>query len=78
MIACAIGLYAWGLGVTKWKIGTFLLFLLGVDVVLIAEHNQYAGRERVGASIHRRVRIRSCCTICSPNVIAGIGITQAW
>ena len=52
MIACAIGLYAWNLGGTKWKIGTVLLLLLGIDVILIAEHNQYAGREGVGANIH--------------------------
>ena len=52
IIACAIGLYAWNLGGIKWKIGTILLFLLGIDIVLIAEHNQYAGREGVGASIH--------------------------
>ena len=29
-----------------------MLRLLGIDVILIAEHNQYAGREGVGASIH--------------------------
>lgn len=52
MMACAIALYAWNLGKTRWKIGTFLLGLLGIDVVLIALHNQYAGREGVGASIH--------------------------
>ena len=52
MIACAIALYNWKLGGTKWKIGTVLLLLLGIDVILIAEHNQYAGREGVGASIH--------------------------
>ena len=52
MIACAIGLYAWNLGGTKWKIGTVLLLLLGIDVIVIAEHNQYAGREEIGASIH--------------------------
>ena len=52
LIACAVGLFNWNLNGSKWKIGTFLLFLLGIDIVLIAEHNQYAGREGIGASIH--------------------------
>lgn len=52
MIACGIGLYVWNLDGLRWKIGTVLLGLLGIDVILIAEHNQYAGREGVGASIH--------------------------
>ena len=52
LIACAIGLFSWNLNGATWKIGAFLLFLLGIDIVLIAEHNQYAGREGVGASIH--------------------------
>lgn len=52
MIAFAIGLYAWNLGGTKCKIGNFLLLLLGINIILIAEHNQYVGRERVEASIH--------------------------
>ena len=29
-----------------------LLVLFDIDVILIAEHNQYAGRKGVGASIH--------------------------
>ena len=52
MFACAIGLYAWNLGGLRWKIASVLLGLLGIDVILIAQHNQYAGREGVGASIH--------------------------
>ncbi|PZD74769.1 hypothetical protein C1752_00613 [Acaryochloris thomasi RCC1774] len=53
LIACAIALYAWHLGKTKWKAGTLMLALLGIDVLLIAEHNKYAGREDVsGAAIH--------------------------
>ena len=52
MFACAIGLYAWNLGGLKWRIASVLLGLLGIDVILIAQHNQYAGREGVGASIH--------------------------
>ena len=52
MIACGIALYTWNLDGLRWKIGTVLLGILGIDVILIAEHNQYAGREGVGASIH--------------------------
>lgn len=52
MFACAIGLYAWNLGGWRWKLASVLLGLLGIDIILIAEHNQYAGREGVGASIH--------------------------
>ena len=52
MIACAIGLYAWNLEGVRWKIAAVLLGLLGIDIILIAEHNQYAGRPGVGAAIH--------------------------
>ena len=52
IIACAIGLFVWNLGGLSWRIASVLLVLLGIDVILIAEHNQYAGREGVGASIH--------------------------
>lgn len=52
MFACAIGLFRWNLGDWRWKTSSVLLILLGIDVILIAEHNQYAGREGVGASIH--------------------------
>ena len=52
MFACAIGLYQWNLGGLRWKIASILLGLLGIDIILIAEHNQYAGREGIGASIH--------------------------
>lgn len=52
IIACAVGLYFWNLGGTKWTIGVILLGLLGIDIILISEHNQYAGRPGVGAAIH--------------------------
>lgn len=52
IVACAIALSRWRFNKFKWKIGSLLLFLLGIDIVLIASHNQYAGREGVGASIH--------------------------
>ncbi|MBE9079931.1 DUF998 domain-containing protein [Romeria aff. gracilis LEGE 07310] len=50
--ACAAGLLIMRLGDLKWKIGAAMLLLLAVDILLIAEHNQYAGREGVGAAIH--------------------------
>ena len=50
--ACATGLFLMNLGDWKWKTGSSMLLLLAVDILLIAEHNQYAGREGVGASIH--------------------------
>lgn len=52
IMATAVGLYTLRLEQTRWKIGIALLALLSIDVVLIAEHNQYAGREGVGAAIH--------------------------
>lgn len=52
MFACAIALLRWNLGDWRWKTSSILLVLLGIDVILIAEHNQYAGREGIGASIH--------------------------
>lgn len=51
-VACAIGLFSMNAGDWKWKTGAFMLLLLAVDILLIAEHNKYAGREGVGASIH--------------------------
>ena len=50
--ACAAGLFLISLGGWKWKVGSFLLLLLAVDILLISEHDKYAGREGVGASIH--------------------------
>lgn len=53
VIAVAVALYAWRAGGATWKIGCGLLLVLAVDLVLIAEHNQYAARpSREGASIH--------------------------
>lgn len=52
-VACGVGLYAWNLGRTGWKVGSFSLIVLGAVVILIAEHNQYAGGDGRGAAIHR-------------------------
>ena len=52
LAACAIGLLSMNLGSWKWKVGASGLLLLAIDVLLISEHDKYAGREGVGASIH--------------------------
>lgn len=53
VVACAVGLYLWRAGGAAWRAGLLLLVLLGIDLVLIAEHNQYAGRPGTpGAAIH--------------------------
>lgn len=52
-VACAIGLFSMNLGGWKWKTGVSMLLLLAVDILLISEHDKYAGREDVvGAEIH--------------------------
>lgn len=52
LLACAIGLYSLKLGGFRWKLGTALLGLLCVNVLLIAEYNQYANRDSIGSTIH--------------------------
>ncbi len=51
--ALAIGLYTWKSSGTKWIIGLIILVLISVDLIMIAEHNQYAGRP--GDKIHRKL-----------------------
>lgn len=56
VVACAVGLYAWNLSKIHWKVGTLCLVSLGVIVILIAEHNQYAGQpENNGQAIHMQL-----------------------
>lgn len=52
LMAIAIALLKWNLGGFQWEAGATLMIILGLDIILIAEHNQYAGREGVGAAIH--------------------------
>lgn len=52
LIACAIALYVLNLDGWKWKTGAVLLGLLGLDVFVIAEHNQYANQDTPGTVIH--------------------------
>lgn len=51
--ALAIGLYTWKRNGIKWIISLIILVLISVDLVMIAEHNQYAGRP--GYNMHREL-----------------------
>jgi len=42
--ALAVGLYTWKRGGTKWIISLIILVIISIDLVFIAEHNQYTGR----------------------------------
>ncbi|MGF1488873.1 MAG: DUF998 domain-containing protein [Prochloraceae cyanobacterium] len=52
MVACSLALYSWNLGGLKWKIGSILLGLLGIDIIIIAEYDRYAGQGGMGSAIH--------------------------
>lgn len=52
LFAIAIGLFKWSVGGWRWKTSAFLLVLLCFDIVVIAEHNQYAGQANPGATVH--------------------------
>lgn len=51
--ALAIGLFTRKQSGTKWIISLIILVLIAVDILMIAEHNQYAGRP--GDKIHRKL-----------------------
>ncbi len=57
VLACGIALFRWRAGGKWWIATAVLLGLLSVDVLLIAEHNQYAGRPGRGAAIHLQLVI---------------------
>ncbi|EAZ88961.1 DUF998 domain-containing protein [Crocosphaera chwakensis] len=42
LIVCAIALWRWNLGDWRWQLGATLLFFLGIDILIISEHDQYA------------------------------------
>lgn len=52
-LALAIGFYTWKHKGLKWNISLMILVLICIDLILIAEHNQYAGRP--GYTIHREL-----------------------
>ena len=52
VFALAVGLFLVVSGGWRWYTGLVLLVLLGIDIVFISEHNQYAGRPGRGAAIH--------------------------
>ncbi len=51
--ALAIGLFTWKRKGIKWIISLIILVLISINLVFIAEHNQYAGRP--GYNIHREL-----------------------
>lgn len=51
--ALAVGLYLWKNSGTQWLIALFLIILLGIDFIIIAEHNQYAGDQE--HTLHRKL-----------------------
>tara|TARA_R100000306_G_C4314164_1_gene111745 strand:+ start:60 stop:671 length:612 start_codon:yes stop_codon:yes gene_type:complete len=51
LFALAIGLYLFKNNGKRWLAGLTLFVLMAITLILIAEHNQYAGRP--GNSIHR-------------------------
>lgn len=52
-LALSIGLYIWKRKGTKWILSLVILVLISINLILIAEHNQYAGRP--GNNIHREL-----------------------
>lgn len=54
IIACAIGLYLWNLDKNRlrWTIASLLLFLIGVDIIIIARYNVYGDGVATGVEIH--------------------------
>ena len=77
IVACAIGLSRWRFPKFKWKIGCLLLFLLGIDIVFIASHNQYAGREGIGASIHLQLVIALAVLFTLICILLASGLRKA-
>ena len=77
MIACAIALSRWRIDKAKWKTGTLLLFLLGIDIILIALHNKYAGREGVGAAIHLQCVIAMAILFTLTAILLASGLRKA-
>lgn len=52
IVACAVGLYTWKLGELRWRLGSILLLLCGVDIFIIASHNAYGDGVPTGVEIH--------------------------
>lgn len=51
-IACAVGLWPWWRGRTGWTLGLAALVLLGIDLGIIAGHNEYGDRDSGKFVIH--------------------------
>lgn len=52
-LAVAFGFFTLKRSGTKWSIGLIFLVMIAINLILIAEHNQYAGRP--GYKIHRKL-----------------------
>ncbi len=65
LLACALGLYRWHLDGAKWTAATGLLALLGIDVIVIALYNQYAGGQSTGAQVH-------FFAVCALGILVGL------
>jgi len=53
LMICAIALWRWNLGDWRWRLGSVLLFVLGGDIIVISEHDQYAHLpDSAGKSLH--------------------------
>ena len=50
--AVAVGSWAWRLAGLSWRIAAASAALLGLDILIIASFNQYAGQENLGANVH--------------------------
>lgn len=50
--AAAVGLFSWRLAGLSWTLGAAAMVLLGIDVLVIAMVNQYAGTANRGGDIH--------------------------
>jgi len=53
LLILAIALWRWNLGDWRWRLGATLLFLIGIDILVISEYDQYAsGPNSFGRTVH--------------------------
>jgi hypothetical protein len=55
VFACGAGMLIWRAAGIRWMFCAILLIVLAGDLVLIAEHNQYAGQPTPEGAIHRQL-----------------------
>lgn len=68
----AIALWRWNLGDWRWRLGAVLLFLIGIDILVISEYDRYAGDPNsFGRTVHLYavyvlgVLLPLTCLLCS-------------